>query len=135
VVDGGGWGLIQDLGDGTTGPVNPKYFVLAQYLRHIRPGMRIIDGGNGNTVAAYDPAARTLVIVATNYGTAQWLNFDLSRFSHPSTDGAAVARWSTITGGTERYQAHADTFIHGTRFWSWFEPNTIQTFEVSDITV
>lgn len=135
VVDGGGWGLIQDLGGGTTGPVNTKYFVLAQYARHIRPGMRIIDGGNGNTVAAYDAAARKLVVVATNYGTAQWLNFDLSRFTHPSTDGAPVARWSTVTGGTDRYQQHTDTFVRGTRFWSWFDPNTIQTFEVKDVSI
>jgi galactan endo-1,6-beta-galactosidase len=135
VVDGGGWGLIQDLGGGTTGPVNAKYYVLAQYARHIRPGMRIIDGGNGNTIAACDAAARKLVVVATNYGTAQWLTFDLSRFTHPSTDGAAVARWATVTGGSERYQEHTDTFVRGTHFWSWFDPNTIQTFEVKDVTI
>jgi galactan endo-1,6-beta-galactosidase len=46
-----------------------------------------------------------------------------------------VGRWATVTGGSERYQEHADTFVRGTRFWSWFEPNTIQTFEVKDITI
>jgi galactan endo-1,6-beta-galactosidase len=99
-VDGGSWGLIQDLGGGTTGGVNPKYYVLAQYACHIRPGMRIIDGGNANTIAAYAPTTRKLIIVATNYSTA-----------------------------------HQDTTMHGTRFWSYFEPNTIQTFEVPDITL
>jgi galactan endo-1,6-beta-galactosidase len=135
VVDGGGWGLIQDLGGGTTGGVNPKYYVLAQYARHIRPGMHILDGGNGNTIAAYDPTSRKLVIVATNYGTAQYLDFDLAKFTKPSTDGAPIPRWSTITGGTERYQPHQDTTLQGTRFWSYFEPNTVQTFEVPDVTL
>lgn len=132
VVDGGGWGLVQEV-DGAPGPVNPKYFVLAQFTRHIRPGMRIIDGGSGNTVAAYDAANHKLVIVATNYGTAQWINFDLSRFGRPAQDGAAIDRWCTNTGTGDKYVHHADTTMHGTRFWSWFEPNTVQTFEVPGV--
>ncbi|KAA2266591.1 beta-1,6-galactanase [Solihabitans fulvus] len=132
VVDGGGWGLIQS-GNGATGQVNPKYFVLAQYMRHIRPGMRIIDGGEGNTVAAYDAANHKLVIVGTNYGTGQWINYDLSRFGTPSHDGALVDRWCTNTGGGDSYVHHADTYVRGTRFWSWFAPNTVQTFEVPGV--
>ena len=34
--------------------VNTKFYVMAHYSRHIRPGMKIINGGDGNTVAAYD---------------------------------------------------------------------------------
>lgn len=130
VVDGDGWGLIQN-----SGVVNTKYYVLAQYARHIRPGMRIIDGGNGNTIAAYDPAARKLVIVAVNYGTGQWLDFDLAAFGTRPADGAPIDRWCTTIGGAERYGYHQDTRLSGTRFWSWFEPNSIQTFEVSGIAV
>ena len=133
-VDGGGWGLVTDLG-GSTGAPNPKYFVLAQFTRHIRPGMRIIDGGEANTVAAYDPAARKLVLVTTNYGTGQWINYDLSRFSQAGADGALVDRWCTNTSGGDRYTHHADTYLHGTRFWSWFAPNTVQTFEVSNVVI
>ncbi len=33
--------------------------------------MHIIDGGEANTTAAYDPADKRLVLVTTNYGTAQ----------------------------------------------------------------
>ncbi|WAL63977.1 hypothetical protein ORV05_23670 [Amycolatopsis cynarae] len=133
-VDGGGWGLVQETG-GQPGPVNTKYFVLAQYTRHIRPGMLLIDGGNGNTVAAYDPGARKLVIVATNYGTGQWIDFDLSRFGAIPADGAAVDRWCTNTGGGDLYAYHQDTVLHGTRFWSWFAPNTVQTFEVNGVSL
>ena len=31
----------------TVGDANPKFFVLAQYTRHVRPGATIIDGGEG----------------------------------------------------------------------------------------
>ena len=43
--------------------------------------MTIVDGGEGNTIVAYDSAAHKLVIVTTNYGTAQWITYDLSRYT------------------------------------------------------
>jgi len=132
VEAGVNWGPIE-LVNGVPSKINTKYFVLAQYMRHIRPGMQIIDGGNGNTVAAYDSADQRLVVVATNFGTGQWIDFDLSRFAKPPQDGAPVERWCTQTGGTERYRHHQDTFVRGTRFWSYFAPNTVQTFEVSGV--
>jgi galactan endo-1,6-beta-galactosidase len=133
-LDYGGWGLIQaDGNDGWLGPVNPKYFVLAQFTRHIRPGMRIIDGGEANTVAAYDPNARKLVIVTTNYGNAQWINFDLSAFRAVAGLSGMVRRWATNTRGGDDYAEHEDTLLHGTRFWSWFEADTVQTFEVENV--
>jgi galactan endo-1,6-beta-galactosidase len=131
-----GWGLIEaDNGVATLGGVATKYFVLAQYSRHIRPGMQIIDGGEGNTVAAYDPSARRLVIVTTNYGTGQWINFDLSRFGTVTGGaGGLVQRWATDTGGGgDRYTYHADTYLHGSVFWSWFSPNTVQTFQIDNV--
>ncbi|WP_412538407.1 glycoside hydrolase [Longispora sp. K20-0274] len=136
VVDGW-WGMVGIDGFGqpgmTPGAVATKYFVMAQYSRHIRPGMRILDSGDPNTVAAYDAARRTLVIVATNHGAGQWLDYDLSRFTRPGSDGALVGRWCTNTDGGDRYTYHADTTLHGSRFWSWFDPRTVQTFEVSNV--
>jgi galactan endo-1,6-beta-galactosidase len=134
-LDYGGWGLIQaDGNDGWLGPVNPKYFVLAQFTRHIRPGMRIIDGGEANTVAAYDASARKLVIVTTNFGNGQWINFDLSAFrAVAGLRGGLVHRWATNTGGGDQYTEHEDTVLHGKLFWSWFAPNTVQTFEVENV--
>ena len=83
-LDSGGWGLIQsNPGDNWIGNANPKYFVLAQYSRHIHPGMTILDTNDGNTVSAYDATAHKLVLVATNYSTAQWITFSLSDFYFP----------------------------------------------------
>jgi galactan endo-1,6-beta-galactosidase len=134
--DGGGWGLVQaDEAAGTTGAVNTKYYVLAQFARHIRPGMRIIDSGDHNSVAAYDAAAKKLVLVTTNYGTAQWIDYDLSKFSTVTGSGGngLVGRWATQTSGAELYGYHADTFLQGKKFWSWFPANTVQSFEIDGV--
>jgi galactan endo-1,6-beta-galactosidase len=137
---GNHWGLIYcDEDNATVGAVNPKYWVLAQYARHIRPGMRILSGGaDVNTIAAYDTSASRLVLVTANYGTAQWVTYDLSRFSSVGggTNGV-VRRWITVTAdGGERYGAHPDdTVLNGKQFWSWFPANSIQTFEIDNVSL
>lgn len=130
--DSGGWGLVQcNPGDNWIGNANPKYFVLAQYTRHIKQGMKIIDGGEGNTVAAYNASTKKLVIVTANYGTGQWITYNLSKFT---TVSGPITRWVTNTGGGDQYTQHNDTSLSGKNFWSWFGPNTIQTFEVLNVT-
>jgi len=133
--DSGGWGLIQsNPGDNWVGFANPKYYVLAQYTRHIRPGMTMIDGGEGNTIAAYDSANHRLVLVTTNYGTAQWINYDLSKYGTVTGNaGGEIDRWDTQTGGGDMYAFHADTYLSGKKFWSYFPANTVQTFVVNNI--
>jgi galactan endo-1,6-beta-galactosidase len=133
--DGGGWGLIQaDEAAGTTGAVNLKYYVLAQFSRHIRPGMRIIDGGESNTVAAYDATNHKLVLVTTNYGTAQTITYDLSKFT--TVPNGTVSRWSTQTDGSgDRYTAHGGTTVSGKKFSVPFPTNTVQTFEVAGVVI
>jgi galactan endo-1,6-beta-galactosidase len=136
VLDGGGWGLIQaDETAGTTGAVNTKYYVMAQYSRHVRPGMTVIDGGEGNTTAAYDPANHRLVLITTNYGTAQTITYDLSKFSSVTGGpGGLVDRWATETSGTgDNYAHHADTYLSGTSFSAAFPANTVQTFEIANV--
>lgn len=95
--------------------------------------MRILDAGNSNVVAAYDSSNRKLVIVAANYDTAQYITFDLSRFSQRPADGSAVTRWNTQINGGERYAQHSDTTISGSRFGSNFGANTVQTFEITNV--
>ena len=134
--DSGGWGLVQsNPGDNWIGPPNPKYFVLAQYTRAIRPGMVMIDSGDGNTIAAYSSSTHQLVLVTTNYGTAQWINYDLSAFhTVGGNSGGEIDRWDTQTGGGDQYTYHNDTSLSGKKFWSWFPQNTVQTFIVNNVT-
>jgi galactan endo-1,6-beta-galactosidase len=130
-LDAGGWGLIQSTPDnGWIGPVNPKYFVLAQYTRHVRPGMTIIDGGEKNTVAAYDPKGRKLVVVTANYETAKWITYNLSNFPYAK---GPIHRWMTVTGNGPSYQFSTNLVIRQRTFKAWFPINTIQTFEIQNV--
>jgi galactan endo-1,6-beta-galactosidase len=130
-LDRNGWGLIQSTpGNGWIGPVNSKYFVLAQYTRHIRPGMTIIDGGEKNTVAAYDPKGRKLVVVTANYGAAEWITYSLSKFAYAN---GPILRWMTITGKGASYQLSTNLVISQRLFKAWFPTNTIQTFEIQNV--
>ncbi|KIN00722.1 glycoside hydrolase family 30 protein [Oidiodendron maius Zn] len=134
VLDSSSWGLVvADNNALSSGSISQKYYVLAQFTRHIRPGMTILDGGSDNTVAAYDATNQKLIIVAVNWGDAQYLNFDLSSFSTPGRNGALVPRWSTQIGSGDQYVSYHDTYISGTKFWSYFVTNQVQTFEVSNV--
>jgi galactan endo-1,6-beta-galactosidase len=131
VLDSGGWGLIQsNPGDNWIGTANPKFFVLAQYTRHIRPGMIIVDGGEGNTVAAFDPVAHKLVIVTMNYASAQTVTYDLSGFFSAL---GPVRRWLTSTASGPKYASYTDTALANKTFRSSFPINTIQTFEIQNV--
>ena len=84
-------------------------------------------------VAAYDATAHRLVVVVTNSGPSQWITVDLSSFSHVGGVNGQVRRWATQTGGGELYVRHDDTMLSGKAFWSSFNTNTVQTFEVDDV--
>lgn len=136
-IDGGGWGLIDgdDAALTLNGPTQ-KYFCLAQFSRHIREGMEILDGGSDHVVAAYDAANSKLVIVAVNWGSAQYINFELSSFSTPGTSGQTIPRWHTqISSGDQYVSSPSDTVQSGTKFWSYFEENEVQTFEVPNVKI
>ncbi|KAK6820719.1 glycoside hydrolase family 30 protein [Apiospora arundinis] len=136
VIDGGGWGLVDGNNDAKTlGAVSQKYYVLAQYSRHIKPGMQILDGGNDSTIVAYDAGAKKLVVVAVNWGNTQNLSFDLSKFKTPGTEGSPVPRWSTQIGSGEQYVAHSDTTLKGGKFQASFNKNQVQTFEISGVVI
>ncbi|KAK2049070.1 endo-beta-1,6-galactanase [Colletotrichum somersetense] len=136
VLDGGGWGVIDANNDaGVVGAANQKYFTLAQFSRHIRQGMLILDGGADNVVAAYDSANSKLVIVAVNWGGAQNLEFDLGMFTQASTDGAVVTRWRTMLGSGDQYIQSDDVKMTGTKFSVPFEQNMVQTFEVGNVKI
>ncbi len=127
--DGPGWGLITtDFRHGVTiGQTSPKYFVLAQYTRHIRPGMTILETGDTDTIAAYDARARKLVVVARNGNEAGTKTFDLAAFNAP--DGP-VAGWITEPKGDTRYERRDDLKLVNGRLECALPAGSIQTFEV-----
>ncbi|MCD7444179.1 beta-1,6-galactanase [Streptomyces lincolnensis] len=133
-----GWGVIKY--DGSTlqaGAVETKYYVLAQFSRHLRPGMRILDTGVSYAVAGYDASARRLVIVALNTSTsAQTLTFDLSRFTTVTGgSGGVVPRWNTVTTGGDKYASYSNTFLSGKSVAVPFAAKAVQTLQIDGVTI
>ena len=86
------WNVIAfDVAGGLPLP-KKQFYALAQYTKFIRPGFRIISaGGAYNTLAAYSPSAKQLVLVSTNWDEVTSNDLDLGAFAAiPSS--AAVYR-------------------------------------------
>ncbi|MER6627000.1 glycoside hydrolase [Streptomyces sp. NPDC000987] len=132
------WAMIAyDASTLQPGAVQTKYYVMAQFSRHIRPGMTILDTGVSYAAAGYDASARRLVIVAANTSaSAQTLTFDLSRFTTVSGgSGGLVPRWNTATTGGDRYKAYADTYLSGKSVAVPFAAKSVQTLQVDGVTI
>jgi galactan endo-1,6-beta-galactosidase len=137
-IDSYNWGLLEgDVANAVIQSVNPKYYVFAQFTRHIREGMTMMAGGDpvNNTVAAYDNVNKKLVIVALNINSTQTLTFDLSKFSTFPPANTVIPRWSSnaaLTG--ERYVRHDDTVLQANgQFQATFTPANVQTFEIDGV--
>jgi galactan endo-1,6-beta-galactosidase len=128
-----GWGFFKgDLQKAVLEDTNPKYFVFAQYARHIRPGMTILEASDANTVVAYDAKAHKLVFVTFNDGPARSVSYDLSHFT--VADGP-MFHAVTEPKGTSRYAIDNDLALSGNRFSAHLPADSIQTFELSGITL
>lgn len=127
----GYWGLIQAPLDGSsqTFAIKKQFYVLGQYSKFIKPGYLIIDGGNGKTVAAYDPATSKLVLVTYN-DSAETLpiNYDLSRFT---TTGATAQVWRT--SGTENLVQLSSVNVSGGVLNGSVPAYSVVTYVVSNV--
>ena len=128
------WGFFAgpDRG-GVIGAVYAKYYVFAQFSRHVRQGCRIIGSSDPNSVAAYNPATGKLVIVTLNLDRPRWVSYDLSAM--PRAAGP-VDRWETTTvgGHTAKGYVHAaDTVLNGKAFRFRCEANAVYTFEIGGV--
>jgi galactan endo-1,6-beta-galactosidase len=133
-----GWAMIAyDANTLQPTTVQTKHYVMAQFSRHIRPGMRIIDTGVSYAAAAYDATAKRLVIVALNTSTsAQTLTFDLSRFTTVTGgSGGLVPRWNTVTTGGDKYTAYSDTRLSGKTVAVPFAAKAVQTLQIDGVTL
>jgi O-glycosyl hydrolase len=75
------WNIIAFAPDGGAPEPKKQFYVLSQYMKFIRPGFQIISTeGAYNTLAAYSPASKRLVLVSTNWAAATTSDFDLSAF-------------------------------------------------------
>ncbi|CEG38064.1 RxLR-like protein [Plasmopara halstedii] len=128
-LDSGGWGLIaSNPGDDWMGEANPKYYVMAQYTRHIRPGMQILASDDVKTVVAFDADKKCLVLVTVNVGDAQSITFDLASFGAVT---GPVMEWTTETSGTGALYVESTCPIVGKSFTANLPAKSVRTFEVS----
>lgn len=95
VLDGGGWGLLDsDLNAAAIRSINQKMYVVAQFSRHLRPGMQVLDAGDPSdmSTAAFDDETGRLVLISVNIRhTNEVYKYDLSAFSQEITTHANKA--------------------------------------------
>jgi galactan endo-1,6-beta-galactosidase len=118
---------------GVIGRVYAKYYVFAQFSRHLRQGCTMIGNSDPNSVVAYDTANSRLVIVTLNLDRGRWVSYDLSALSR--VDGP-IDRWDTTTLNNEpvkRYEHATDTVVTGKAFRFRCEPNSVYTFEIGGV--
>ncbi|KAG7390806.1 hypothetical protein PHYPSEUDO_006628 [Phytophthora pseudosyringae] len=132
-LDSGGWGLIQsNPGDNWLGTPNPKYYVMAQYSRHIRAGMAILATDDAKTVLGYDSAKKLLVVVTVNMGAAQTVTFDLASFGAVA---GPINAWTTETSGTGALYKASTVDISAKSFSAAFPAGSVMTFEIAGVTL
>ena len=136
VSDGGGWGMIRH-DENRRGPdayaytLNEKYWVMANYSRFLRPGCRLIDVGDDNSLAGYDAKTQTLVIVATNSGKADApLTYDLSRFRRLPKAATAYR-----TSATESLAKLPLALLSGKRFATILPIGSVTTYVFPKVTL
>ncbi|QGV82400.1 hypothetical protein EIZ62_01210 [Streptomyces ficellus] len=124
------WGLIQtDFTpvDAAKEPLrkNKKYWAMAQYTKFVRPGARVINTDDANTLAAMAPSGRGAVVVHSNpTGSARTVTVDLGGFARVSS--APVQRYTT--DATQNLQRGADLTPSGKRVTVTLPPGSVTTF-------
>ena len=104
---------------------NARYYMHAAFSRYIRPGSRIIDSDNGNTLAALRPDG-ALVLVVRNSGSSDVrYSFDLGEFVKIGTS-AKVVRFE-LPGSLK---AQDDIAVSGKALSMTAKANTITTMVI-----
>lgn len=104
---------------------NARYYMHAAFSRYIRPGSRIIDSDNGNTLAALTPDG-ALVLIVRNSGVSDVkYNFDLSEFVKIGTS-VKVVRFELPGSLTKQ----SDIAVSGKALSMTAKANTITTMVI-----
>ena len=123
------------IGAGTPGPPQLKrqYYALGQYTRFIRPGFKVISaGGAYNTLAAYSPAEKRLVLVTTNSMEAAGADdLDLTAFS-----GLPASARAYLTTADASTSLHEETIALAStgHLVNPLPPRSITTYVIDGLT-
>jgi len=117
-----GWGMLASNLNHPTDysyTINEKYYVMENYSRFLRPGYRFLLIDDGQSLAAYNGATDTLVIVTTNDTAADTtVTYDLSEFhavSSPATpyrtsSSENLAQLSSLPIASKKFSAVAKAY-------------------------
>lgn len=128
----GFWGTAVADHDNQDVILTQKYYSFGQFTRYIRPGMTIIQCG-GDSLAAYNPETKELVVVALNKSDKDRnMNYDLSQMESVGRKVQAIRTSGTIEDGEhwaqlEDFGAYEDGFV------AELKANSITTFIVSGV--
>ena len=128
-----GWGMLQHpLNDGgkTNYTINKKFYVMGQFSQFIRPGFQIISVDDHHSLAAYDPAKQTLVIVAVNDSTNDLnIAYKLGKFAALPAALSFVCR----TSPAENQVSLAPITITNAAFAATLMPRSVITFVLNQV--
>lgn len=124
-----GWGLIVNALDGksTEWKTTPRYDVLRQFTKFIRPGSRIVSTGDPDSIAALSSDGNSLAIVALNdRESPEPFTVDLSKTDFQAEEATAVR-----TSPTERFANQPSLRIENGRLDTTLPPKSVTTFVIS----
>lgn len=135
VVDSaGGWGFLYNPlttnssgGFTTNYTINQKFYVMGQFSKYIRPGCKIINVNDTNTLAAYTASNSTLVLVTFNTNTNNInVTYNVSAFGAVPWQ---VAVTQTMSG--ENMAAKPPLQVINNQFTSLIPAKSVTTFVLS----
>ncbi|MFZ3468769.1 RICIN domain-containing protein [Streptomyces sp. 4.24] len=130
------WGLIQTdftPDDAATEPLrkNKKYWAMANYSRFVRPGARIVNTDDPQTLAALRPGGNGVVVVHTNpTGEEREVTLNLDGFR--TAAAGPVERWTTDATGNLRRDG--DAAVSGRTLTATVGPGSVTTFVLPTVT-
>ena len=132
-ADGGGWGLVNNRLDGrdTRYRLTRKFHVMAQFSRFIRPGCRIIEADDSDSLAAYDAARQQVIIVTVNdHASSRTVTFKLN--------GARTAAANVVsyrTSQQENVAAQPSVSLADGQFTANLPARSVTTFVIPDVSL
>ncbi|WP_018758984.1 RICIN domain-containing protein [Paenibacillus terrigena] len=136
-----GWGMIEtDLNDANNNAFTPnvkqKFWSMAQWSKFIRPGYRIIDIEDGDSVAAYDAASQKLVIITVNdRSSSNNVTYDLTKFGDITGGVTAYRTVAPSNGVTPENFANINVVMNNRSFQNTVPAYSVTTYVVDGVTL
>jgi galactan endo-1,6-beta-galactosidase len=118
--------------------VNRKFFVYGQFTRYVRQGYHLIEIGDRNSIAAYDPGSHRFVIVKVTGDRYEPVTFGLSNFSSVGETVQVIATTTAPGGTVPDWRQHEESLrLTKSPKRMWIEarlyPKSLYTFVIEDV--